>query len=1060
MSLSRVFLPFVVSVALVAGLTGVACAGPEHPMSDLPLKSQRRMYTDEEIAQGRRNLAQYESARDAARRTVFEKADAWLGWEDDALAALVPDATVPRAFNVGTAGCPVHGTAIYEKAGTYPWKLDPRKPFQVTCPVGGESYPSNDFAAYYRAGMDAPALLTGDYPDDGWGWEGPDGHRYWFVAYANHWTIYEHVIPGLRALADAYLLTGDERYAHKAAVWLHRIAEVYPAMDYHAQSRYGQMQAARNGRYDGKLVNLIWESFVLADLALAYDAVWETIDADTALQQRTGKTGRELRAFIERRVLEEGIQAVFDEKIRGNFGMHQVALVRAALARDTTRTEAWIQRIFDGAGESILNVGLDHALYNLVYPDGFPFETGPGYNFIWVTQLARIGRALREAEQSLFQEPKMPLVFQAPLNQVVIGRYTPSVGDSGTLYGSLVGRDAEVYRIAYERYGDPRFLRHLAAFGAVGDEGFAHGQSLFLPPLEAPGHIPGEPGRFPVQASRLFDGYGMAILNNTADTVALSMYYGQAGGHGHADRLHFDLFANGLPMMPDLGYPDFMNNFVPGIYTWSKNTIAHNTVTVDARKQPASVRGNVHAFADDSFARVVDVDAAATYPQCDTYRRTLVMIDVDEERSYAVDLFHVRGGRQHDYSLHGPPGQAELIGGEWTEPAPGTLAGEDVPVGAIYDDPKLGAPGYDGSFTGYGGSGFQHLTAPRRLRGGDWFAQYTHERPAGAPFVQKRPRDPDTEPEDLHGDPARLRIRVLDQPEQEIIVAHAQASPVKHKQMLQYVIARRQGESLDSRFVSVLEPYREEPFIESAGVVERYAEGGALVRVRRRDGMTDHILVNPAGVERAVFANLRTRARYAVATVGNGGGLVRWFSVPAERPQASPAGDTVTRPGFTGEIVAVRAEDREVVVDPDRPVANPAEFVGRVVTFQSPATGRHTAHTITEANTGDGGRLVLTLRDHLRIGRFRITQLNPGVIESSTMTAFGETMAGGFVSDDAETLFVPLREVRGETLHLAEELPDEHPLRAGGDAWVIDVAPGTRCAMPTVVSVVPAAAME
>src|SRR5439155_18067715 len=106
--------------------------------------------------------------------------------------------------------------------------------------------------------------------------------------------------------------------------------------------------------------------------------------------------------------------------------------------------------------------------------------------------------------------------------------------------------------------------------------------------------------------SRLLDGYGQAILNNPNDTVACSVYYGLKHGHGHFDRLNFELFANGKPMMPDLGYPDAMNEFVPGIYTWSKNTISHNTVVIDEQRQPQNAHGTVRLFADSPAVRVID----------------------------------------------------------------------------------------------------------------------------------------------------------------------------------------------------------------------------------------------------------------------------------------------------------------------------------------------------------------------------------------------------------------------------------------------------------------------
>jgi hypothetical protein len=219
--------------------------------------------------------------------------------------------------------------------------VDPKQPFQVTCPVGGETYPSNDYGRFYRSGFKDRTGFDQPYADDGRGWVAPDGQRYWFVAHWHHWVWTQHptsphpnIMRGLAALGRAWLLTGDPRYAHKAAVLLHRTAEVYPNMDHESQSRYGELMAAKDGsRYSGKIINAIWETYFVAQLAETYDAIWETIDGDAALQAFTGKGGRAIRAFIEANVIEDGIDAIYERRARGNYGMHQRALLIAAIVR-------------------------------------------------------------------------------------------------------------------------------------------------------------------------------------------------------------------------------------------------------------------------------------------------------------------------------------------------------------------------------------------------------------------------------------------------------------------------------------------------------------------------------------------------------------------------------------------------------------------------------------------------------------------------------------------------------------------------------------------------------
>jgi Heparinase II/III-like protein len=1013
-------------VAVITLTTSGALAPPKSREPQFPLKTERMICSDEDIAQARHNIATYPAAK-ALADNVIKAADAWLEWDDAELRKLIPTADVPRAFNVGTAGCPECGKRIYQKAGTYPWVIDLRQQFKITCPNCKAQFPSNDFKAYYESGMEDKSLLQGDYPDDGWGWVGPDGHRYWLVAYANHWTLHSHIVPAIGKLGWAYLYTGDTRYAHKAAVLLDRVAEVYPGMDYHHQSRYGQLRAADGGVYPGKLVNCIWATGNLTSMAGCYDAVWETIDGDTALQELTGRTGEQIRANIEANLLEEGIDAIFAEKVRGNFGMHQRALVYATLARQHGKTDEWLETIFSRTGCSSLFTGLNYALYNLVYRDGLPYETSPGYNSGWARTITKFGEALKRTDYDVYAIPKTKRLYDGILDMINAGRFTPSVGDSSSVYGGLI-TNAACYQAAYRAYGDERYRVHLTGQGAVGDNTFKTYESLFLAPIEPTEAVEG-PAR-----PRLLDGYGMAILNNPADTVSLSLYYGYLGGHGHFDRLHFEYFVDDQPIMPDLGYPDFMNGYVPGIYSWSKNTISHNTVTVDATRQSGNQAGTVQLFAESPFARVIDVDAPETYGQCSTYRRHLVMVDVDADRSYLVDFFDVKGGSQHDYSLHGPPqGRSEAVGGSWQQQEKGTLAGEDVELAALYDDPVRGAEGFKGTYYSYTGSGFQHFFNVQRHLEGDWLLECAHRKNSGA----------------------KLRLRVLAQPDTELILADAQVSPVKHKELVKYIIARRTGENLTSRYAAVAEPFTGAPYISD---VQRIESGRATAVVVKRDGgVTDIVVFNPGRTQVALAEfNLKTDALSAAVTVDADGAPLRVFF--ADGTALSVGERQLTAPqSLDADVVAVEPQLQKIRIRlTNRPDGfDPAALVGLPVHFENER--RRTAHPIAAA-AWDGDDLVLTTRDDLLVGRANITAVEAQAIRTNTSFLFAPIYRGTYATDAAFTASYPVTTVSGPgkesegAIGLVEPLPAEHPFKEGTDAWIVNVGPGDRLDVPVVFS--------
>src|SRR5439155_23616154 len=146
----------------------------------------------------------------------------------------------------------------------------------------------------------------------------------------------------------------------------------------------------------------------------------------------------------------------------------------------------------------------------------------------------------------------------------------------------------------------------------------------------------------------------------------------------------------------------------------------------------------------------------------------------------------------------------------------GTLAGENVDLGQIYDDPNLAANGASAGYGTYAGSGFQHLYNVRTLRRGDTcVAQFAHEKDSRA----------------------MLRTRILDQPGQQFFLCDARVSPVNYPQVLKYLIARRQGEKLSSRFVSIIEPFKDDkPIIRDVKPLKLDEGAGIALEILREDG--------------------------------------------------------------------------------------------------------------------------------------------------------------------------------------------------------------------------------
>ncbi|MGM0492718.1 MAG: hypothetical protein ACQER1_07225 [Armatimonadota bacterium] len=181
------------------------------------------------------------------------------------------------------------------------------------------------------------------------------------------------------------------------------------------------------------------------------------------------------------------------------------------------------------------------------------------------------------------------------------------------------------------------------------------------------------------------------------------------GPHYHADRLSMILWGADEELLPDIGYQHVGE---PARYFANRQT-AHNMVHVlfdedpqepeieeptdlptdpvarfktiaEAERSLIDAHSRVLAYDPGTVSdgRVQLVSASSPGPEwmgIERRERSLLMVRVDDRRSYLVDVFRVRGGDRHRFILRGSADEDMRVAHALDLKAvPGTLAGEDV----------------------------------------------------------------------------------------------------------------------------------------------------------------------------------------------------------------------------------------------------------------------------------------------------------------------------------------------------------------------------------------------
>jgi hypothetical protein len=786
------------------------------------------------------NAARFDWAA-AIRKQAVADAERWRKMTDEELWREMFGHRITRSHMVWSAGyCP----ACRRPVPMYDWKIDAwEQPWKVRCPHCNERFPKNDFAAFRRSGLDERGIfdpkradrkllynvehpdpadpLRGFGVDDGEGYVEGDKRWRFIGCYLLYGQWSQRIEAGVRNLAVAYAVTGDPVYAHKAGVLLDRIADLWPDFDYAKQGLVYE-----RAQYGGGRAGYVWyainSAYTVRYLVAAYDQVFDGLRNDASLTEFLGRKDPRKRAFA-------GVQKNIEDNILRHVlaNPHQIRTNYPGAERTLALTHTVLEW---PVNRERLRADLDDVVRRAVAVDGLSGEKGlASYASIAPRELAEILEEYARLDPDLLpyllaRHPKLRETYRFHFDTWIGREYYPNSGDSGAFarqsptYAGLVF-NGPVYNLLgrlHRATGDALYAQMAWVGNGLRADGLPH--DIFAD--DPAGYAAAvkaaidRHGAWPAVGSVNKKEWRIAVLRHrTAPDSAIWLDYDSVPecalkSHYHLDAMNLGLFAKGLDLLPEFGYPavQFGDWHTPQAL-WHKKTAAHNTVMVD-RKDQSGGPTETTLWSAGGPVQAVRASSPAQIPG-EAYERTLAMVETGPADFYVFDVFRVRGGSDHAKHTHTA----------WATAAPFGVA--LAPAASPYDAGVLMR-------------GFRMGRPDGEAWGVDWKIEDK--------FGYLKPR------REIHLRYTDLTRGVEAGTAESWTVASA-FSPVEY--WIPTAVARRRAgpAPLETTFVALLEPYEGAARIRRVRRLDREGEGAVRLEIDLDGGLRDRLTSGAGGVE-------------------------------------------------------------------------------------------------------------------------------------------------------------------------------------------------------------------
>lgn len=447
---------------------------------------------------------------------------------------------------------------------------------------------------------------------------------------------------------DLYRVTGDARYADFVRDMLLEYAELYPTLS-------GDHPAASN-QYSGRL---FWQ--------VLNDAMWlvHAVQGYAEIRDTLSATDRER---IDNDVFRRASDFLSKEQVKTFDRIHNHATWATAGVGMTgylLGDRDMVDRALLGSDKSG-ETGFLRQMDMLFSPDGY-YTEGPYYQRFALMPFMVFGKAIanNDPEQKIFERRDGILLkaLRATIQLTYAGYFFPF--NDAMKDKSL--RTDELYNGVAIAYGETRDPALLSIAEWQGRTVLSEDGLLLARDVAA-----GKAQPFPFKSMLLSDGPdgdlgAVAILRageGPRQTALVAKNSSQGMGHGHFDKLSWQLYDNGNEIVRDYGAARFLNieakqggRYLPENESWAKQTIAHNTLVVDEQSHfggdarlADTIAPKQLYFSDAEGLQVSSAEVAGAYSDV-AFNRTLVLTDAPGGGKLIIDLVRADAGGAHLYDL-------------------------------------------------------------------------------------------------------------------------------------------------------------------------------------------------------------------------------------------------------------------------------------------------------------------------------------------------------------------------------------------------------------------------